>query len=515
MSETIEGSGEPKVPLGKAIARNVFFLTFGQVISTALGFLLTVALGRSLGPSDFGVYYSVLTLTTLLGLIVDWGQTTFVLREVARNRPNLPAILGTTIILRLAQTLPAAIIGYFVARLFGYHDDVAILAPAAVIIGGPGVVAALFGSFLRARNHTEYDVASGLIGRAVAVSATILGLWLGGGVGAAVLLPALGGLASLLFSWRMARRFGLEISRPTAPLSREIILFGGPIILVQFMINVQSLVDITLLTVITSPTVVGWYGAARIVLGILIAPATILGSATFPELCRASTSSEAMGDVLTKSARPLLALGALGAAGVFAFSHFAVAHVYGAGRLDQSADVLQFTAPFFPLFFMNFLLGNAVVASGRNTEVAFFKLINVIFGACLGWLSITYFQKVSGNGAIGLVVAFGISELIMAACFVYLLPKGVIAWTALAGMLVRSYLAAAGGALGSLAWLHGFPTDIATTASTASLFAISFVASGFATGLLQRSDMAQMSRLFRLVAAKASHFGSLSLFTRS
>ena len=71
------------------IAHNVIFLGIGQIASTGLGFVLNAALGRSLGPSDFGVFYTVSTIYSFVGFAVDWGQNPYVIREIARGRSQV------------------------------------------------------------------------------------------------------------------------------------------------------------------------------------------------------------------------------------------------------------------------------------------------------------------------------------------------------------------------------------------------------------------------------------------
>lgn len=484
-------------PVGDVIARNVFFLSVGQVLSTALGFVLTVVLGRSLTPTDFGLYYSILTLSTLLGILVDWGQWMVVLREVARGRADEPAFLSSALLLRLLNLVPAAALAVIVAIVFNYPHDVLILTPAVLLCGAPGVVAALFGYFLRGRDRTDLDVYAGLICRAVGVVATIVALLLGGGVAAAVLVPACGHLASLIFYWRYVRRLGLKLGVPAYATTREIVILGAPIMLVQISLSIQSLIDLSLLTGLTETQVVGWFGASRVILGFLIVPATIMAAASFPELCRVAESKTALTEVLAHSARPLLALSALAASGVYVFAPTAVSIIYGHGRFDPAATILQFTAPFVPLFFMNFLLGNAASAVGRNNEVAIAKLVCLTIYTGMCWYAVRYFQTANGNGAIGLIISFGITELLMAATFAYLLPRGVAAGAAVGSLVIRAYAVAAVAAACSFAWLPQAPLWLVIPAYSAG-----FLGSSMAVGLLLRTDIATGLQMAKSVARK-------------
>ena len=63
------------------IASNVIVLGVGQIASTGLGFILNAALGRSLGASDFGVFYTILTILSFVAFAIDWGQSLYLVRR--------------------------------------------------------------------------------------------------------------------------------------------------------------------------------------------------------------------------------------------------------------------------------------------------------------------------------------------------------------------------------------------------------------------------------------------------
>jgi O-antigen/teichoic acid export membrane protein len=358
-------------------------------------------------------------------------------------------------------------------------------------------VGALLACYLRGKDRTDLDVASSLVGRASGVVMTITALWLGGGVTAAVLVPSLGAIASLLLYWRFARGMGCQFKPPTKSTLHEILVFGWPIVLVSTFLNVQSFIDITLLNMIADTQVVGWFGAARVILGLLIAPATIMASASFPELCRAAGSRDELIGVITQSARPLLTLGALGASGVYVFSPTAVSLIYGHGRFDPAATILQVSAPFFPLFFLNYLLGHAATAIGRNIEVAFAKFFCLIISVGLNWYLIIYFQNVVGNGGIGLIASFGLTELLMGAVFAYLLPKGVIAGARIVSWFVRAYVVAAIASACSFAWLPNVPLWAIIPS-----YAAGFLLAAMATGLIRKADISLGLEMVKSFAKK-------------
>jgi hypothetical protein len=158
--------------------------------------------------------------------------------------------------------------------------------------------------------------------------------------------------------------------------------------------------------------------------------------------------------------------------------------IYGHGRFGPAATILQISAPFLPLVGLNYLLGHAATAVGRNMEVAFSKFLCLAISAGLSWYLIGYFQKVVGNGAIGLIVSFGLTEVIMGAVFAFLLPMGVTAGARIVSWLLRAYLVSAVAAACSFAWIPDTPLQAIIPGYVAG-----FLSAAMATGLVRKTDI--------------------------
>jgi len=440
-------------------ARNFLLLGGGQVLSTMLGILFTATLGRTLGPSNFGTYYLIMTTAGFFSVVVDWGQFSYVVREIARGRTDRGAFLGSAAFLRTVGVIVSAAAGFATGRIAGYSNEALWLIPAAVVASFPATFVQFLGYAFRGINRTEIDVISGLAAKAVGTIATILVLYLGGGLRAAVLVPAVGGLVGLIYSFDMLRKVGIQITSPVGATVREVFVAGAPLFLMALTISVHSFLDVTLLAILATAQVVGWLGAARTFIGVLMTPATILAMASFPEMCRAVDIPQDFKRVVSSSARVLLAAGSLAACLLFTFALPAVGLVYGHPRFDPSAVILEVCAPFFPIFFINFLMGNAAIAMKKSMQIASAKLVCVAISGVLSWFLIQHFQAVYNNGAIGLLISYGATELLMSAAYIAILPQGLVAKT-VSGHLLRAYAVAglaalAGGAVASMlpVWL--------------------------------------------------------------
>ncbi|HXK12575.1 MAG TPA: polysaccharide biosynthesis C-terminal domain-containing protein, partial [Vicinamibacteria bacterium] len=243
--------------------------------------------------------------------------------------------------------------------------------------------------------------------------------------------------------------------------------------------------------------VVGWFGAAKSILGTLMAPAVILGAAAYPRLARASADAAVFRREVRSAFRPLLWLGALAGVGTYYFAGTAIHVVYGKRSFGPAATILQVFAPGLFLLFIDILLGNIVYASGRGTTFAAAKIVSVLVGTGLDILLVPVFQQRTGNGGIGVVVAFALSEFVVFAGAVAALRPGTLQ-PATAVDVARAIGAAALTVL-ILHELGPVPPWVGIP-----LCAAVFAAASMGLGLLGRRDLAVLSTLVRRPGATPS-----------
>ena len=111
---------------------------------------------------------------------------------------------------------------------------------------------------------------------------------------------------------RLHRRLGAPPLRFSSETARELFTAGSPILAMTAAIAVQPYLDAIILSKLAPATVVGWFGAAKNILGTLMAPAVILGAAAYPRLARASADAASLRREVRAAFRPLLWLGGAG-----------------------------------------------------------------------------------------------------------------------------------------------------------------------------------------------------------
>ena len=406
------------------LARNALFLALAQLLSTACAVALSAALGRALGPAEFGLFFLVTSMAGFAYVVLEWGQTQYVVREIAQQPRREGALLGTTLAARVLGTALAAGLTAAVAQALGYDARTCGLAALFVATMIPFFLSQALSLVFRARERMQYDAVAAVVDRALTLAATLLAVAVGAGVFGAAIAVGVGGLASLLTATVLLRRLGMPRLSVDHAEAKAMLLGGAAIVLTNVESSVQPYIDAIVLSKLAPAEAVGWYGAARTFVGTLVAPAIILSVAAYPRLSRAATAPGELRRELRLVMKPLIGLGVLACVGTFLFAQAAVDLVYGNRGFAAAGTILKVLAPGLLLLFADNMLCAAVVAIGRPKPLAFAKLFNIAVCAGLSLLLVPAFQAERANGGIGLAIASGVSEIIMLGAALLILPAG-------------------------------------------------------------------------------------------
>jgi O-antigen/teichoic acid export membrane protein len=481
---------------GATVARNALHLVIGQGATTVLAIVFSAALGRSLGAHEFGTYYLISTMAAFAYVFVEWGQPLFVIRQAARDPLGSGDLLGAALALRVAFAVVVMLPAGLIAWGLGYGARTTWLSVLLILASVPLFLAQGYGMVFRARDQMDRDAVVSISNKAIALAVALPALALGAGIPGVIVAQAVGGLAALGVAVRLYRRLGAPPIRASSRTARDLLAAGAPILAMTAATAAQPYLDAIILSKLAPAVVVGWFGAARNVLGTLLAPAAILGAAAYPQIARASTHPAGLGRTVRSAFRPLLWLGALAGTGTYLFAATAIGLIYGSEGFGPAATILQVFSPALFLLFIDILLGNVIYASGGGTGFAIAKVVSVVVGTALDFVLIPLFQERLGNGGVGVIVAFALSELVVFAGALMVMRRGTVE---LGTALDVGRAMAAGGLTVLLfhlappvpAWA-GIPLCVAA-----------FTAVSMAVGLVDRRELAVLGTLGRRRTAEA------------
>jgi O-antigen/teichoic acid export membrane protein len=425
-SNPAEGSAQPRAGDAVTVARNAGSLVLGQAATTVLAIFLSAAVGRGLGAEDFGIYYLITTMSSFAYVIVEWGQPYFVIRRVARVPSQSGEMLGASFALRAVFAPLAALCTGLATWALAYPVRTRWFAVLLVVAMLPWSLSLGYGMVFRAADRMGRDALVSVSNKAFVLCLTLPLLRLGAGIPGVILAQGIGGAVGVALAALFYRRLAMEPLRVTSSAARAVLAGGTPVLAMTAASSVQPYLDAIVLSKLAPATAVGWFGAARNLLGTLMAPAVILGTAFYPTLARASADPAALRVEMRRALRPLLWLAALAGTGTYLFAGAAIAIVYGAQAYGPAATILEVFAPGLFLLFVDILLGNVIYACGRGTGFAVAKIASVVVGTILDVLLVPLCQARFGNGGIGIVLAFALSELVVFGGCVGILRQGLL-----------------------------------------------------------------------------------------
>src|SRR5262249_22189423 len=166
----------------RLLVRNVSHLGIGQVASIALGILLTAVIGRALEPAQLGILYIVFAISSFASLIADWGQGTYLVRELARGRIDEPELIGSALLIRLATIVFSSAIAVAIVLARGYNGQIVALTLLTMTAAVPATLFGPFDCSFRGRDRMDIDAFANIVGKAMTLVATAIALRFGGGL---------------------------------------------------------------------------------------------------------------------------------------------------------------------------------------------------------------------------------------------------------------------------------------------------------------------------------------------
>src|SRR5450631_724696 len=311
------------------VARNAFYLVLGQATTTALAILFSAALGRILGPRDFGVYFLIASFSTFAYVLVDWGQQFYIIREVARQPERGSLLLGTALALRTAGAALVAVPSGIAAWALGYDAITCWYTVAFIAVSVPFFLAQSYGMVFRGRDRMGLDAWVSVANKIALLGLALPALALGRRLPGVLVAQVLAGFLALALATRLYRRLTTGPLRYSPQIAREVLVYGGVFFAYTAIGNIQPYIDVVILYKLAPADAVGWYGAAKNILSTISAPALIIGAASYPRLARTAANGGPFKAEVRAALRPILWLGALAAIGTFLFADDAIAIVYG------------------------------------------------------------------------------------------------------------------------------------------------------------------------------------------
>ncbi|MFH1681187.1 MAG: flippase [Candidatus Eisenbacteria bacterium] len=455
-----------------------------QIALKLLAFLWLIAVANRLGAAEYGKLVLAISITSVLGILIDFGLSVLVTREVARNRGLARTLFLRSLALKIVFSFVFSLLAILVTKLLGYPGDTAqvvhILVVFAVLLNLASIPRSIYYAYERIALSSLFS----FISKASAVLVGYVLLVRGFGIFWIAGSMVLEGMVDLILGLVFFRHvLGKTVPSRSDAARFDLIRRALPFAAISVMGALLFSLDTILLSRMKGDLSVAWYnGAFRLMSAMLFLPETFAVT-VYPLFCRRHQEPGGLAAWLEPSFRFLL-LGGLCIATLFLFSPGVIIRLLYPADFEPAVRVLRISGAVVVPVFLNVLLGSALNAMNRETA-------RLLAASCsVAWILGANLILIPPYGHIGAAIAALSTHLGLLIAYLFLLRRE-LAVLAGPGFFIRTAVALGVSGLASLA--------IARLVPAAALFAApaAFAAGAVLTGAVRKADYDLALRLFR------------------
>jgi O-antigen/teichoic acid export membrane protein len=400
-------------PAGRRVARNLSVLIGGQAVTWTMTLVWTLIVPRALGPVGLGILVSAQSVAGVLGIVLGMGTRNYLVRETVINPGDGPRLVGTAFILRIAVAPLVGLAAVLWARVAGYGHEAStvlyLITAMTVLTLLTEPLQAAFQAIERMKYLAYADIVNKTAQSLIGIALVVMGFKV---VGIAANMAVIAGVVFLITFWWLRPHFRVDLKTNwarMAHMTKQSIAYWafGLFGMIYFWI------DTIMLSLMTRPEVVGWYGATTNLFQTLMFLPVIVQTAWLPRLVSAFVQSRRN---LVETARApvelILMVSMPIAVGTAIVADPLIHAVYGPA-FAHAVPVMILLAVCIPPIYLNIILASVLLAAKRQKAwtvvMAGAAVVNPLFNLVL----IPMTEHRYHNGAIGAGISLVLTEVLM------------------------------------------------------------------------------------------------------
>lgn len=382
----------------KTIAKNTGFLFIAGIIEKAISFILVIIIARYLGDVGMGKYSFAFAYTSIFVMFADFGISTFMIREVARDKTKTERLFKNILALKSTLVISGSLLAIVIILLVPKFKGV--IFPVFLAICSQSLVKIFipFRSVFVSHERMEYSSLVLITERIFALGLGYLALSKGYGLNGLLVALIIAALIALfvayLFLSKKFVKLGFEFDMP---FWKDIIKNSMPFGFATIFMMIYSKTDTIMLSIMKDYAVTGWYNAAsKITEGLSFFGFYII-IATFPAMSKFHhTSKDALKLLFKKTAYYLWVLAFPMGIGITLLANKFI-HLMYKGQFTNSIITLKILIWAEVFIFLNYGLGYLLNSINKQKWFTLSTAITAILNLILNLALIPKFSYIGAS----------------------------------------------------------------------------------------------------------------------
>lgn len=411
--------------VAERVASNAVFLFVSQIITGALSLVTLVLLPRAYGAAGIGAYHLAASLWAIAALLIGFGTDVVITREIARNKDRLPELVSVGLFLRLIFHFAGFVAVVIFATLAGYASETVQI----ILVFGVANLVFQIGHIFSAALYGLEDIKVIAVASIVTEVAVALGVLIvivaGQSIVVAASISVLAGFVRTLFLfWALRIRATLYFDLKLA-LIPWLLREGASILVNRLLRNLYVQADVIIISLFVNETVVGWYSVADVAFGALLTVPNIIGTALFPTMARLfAHEPERLPSVARRALNFVLLFSIPMGLGIVIVAYTLVLMIAG-DEFVNSVPVLAGFGIVAIFTSINIFLSQLLIAMDMQKRLSVLLVIAIALTVPIDLILIPWTHKAWGNGALGGVIAYLLTEAVITVGAFWAMPKGM------------------------------------------------------------------------------------------
>lgn len=401
----------------KTIFANMSWLVISQIIASICAFIWTILIAKYLGPSEFGIMGTAVSIASTFVFLADFGISTYIIRAISTDMNQEAKYLNNTLTLKLFLAILYFIITFIALLILGWNNYIILIC---MLFSLESVIKTfqdvLFASFkahevMKYQAYVTIFINVSLLLSLIFISFTDFGLI---GVALAYIIVNLVALAYDLYLIRK------NIIKPHLSINtsffKHLIKAGFPFATISFLYTIYYSIDIIMLTNFSTTYDTGLYNSAYKLISVLTVFYTVYTSVIFPVMSKLFKNEEKLLNISFVKSIKYLLLATVPIATFIFFYGYDIINIYGPEFVEASGvlKILIWTVCFL---FVNGACTLVLNASNEEYSVTKIYLFAALFNVGLNLILI---PKYSIYGA---SVSTILSEVLILVLELYMIRK--------------------------------------------------------------------------------------------
>lgn len=407
------------ISVKQTIAKNAFWLIFGQIFSRFIRVAIIIYAARVLGVGEWGVFSYVLSLAGFFTVFADFGINAVITRESSRDIEKQKKYFSTSLFIKLVMIVALAFIIILIAPIFIKQKSIELLLPLAVFIIGFDVLRDFAASLSRAWEKMEIEALIQVITNTAIFIVGFIAIYFYPNAKSLLIAYVAGigiGMISAFYPFRhyltnLKENFSKDLIKPILYSSWPLGMMG---LMGAIMLNTDSM----MIGWYKNMQDVGYYAAGQRIAQLIYIVPGLIATAFFPSFARLINEKERFQKILRQSLQiiGLLALPLM--IGGFFLSSFIIKLLYGAEYLPGAFSFQLMNLTYLPVF-LSAILGNALFALNKEKNIFTYVILGICGNFLFNLLLIPAF------GIEGAALSTIINQIIITIYLIYKLKKEI------------------------------------------------------------------------------------------